>query len=1678
MTQNNKNSFVRSLVQKLARKPNSTLNTVPLVTVSEQAHMVSNLKRSPTVKRKVPVQQKEAYDFHEITRVSEFRNRNWLTANCDSDVFEIASYFHDRNFRDTFFEVFDHVVSLHHKSGNNVDGLQHCLHELDTIRHEIVRCYGKVVFQSGQPRINKDKELKRMGKILTTPVPGKKNKNLIPLIIEKYKQKARTEIINAARAKKFEFQSGGSSSRQNNGFMHSMLTSFLGPSADTVPDMLEGVNSFLDKFREFKPLFIVLAFTLILNEVIRMSTGKALPTSSSVVIHFGVVCLCLLLPTLGEFSVFTDILNKINELSSRVGQHFSFESDVGFIPDLAKWVALILSTIAGFSKEPIYEMCSEKIIKNILVVLDNMKRRSDSLQAAFETVLSLIAYIKDVAVWIACSRDVSLFPSYASSAPDPIKSWIKSYNVFISDRDESSQKKITLSNWLAVNKLIADGDELRAKYKPGIAKVIETKINDLVNTRKVFANSGFFADGMRVEPVFIMLRGEPGQGKSTLTQLLHSKIGLYCLEDKDLKQEFVDNPLKFLYSRVYENEYWEGLQPFHTTIVYDDLGQLRQTSSDKMNEMMEIIRAVNVFNYQPHMAELSLKANTFFRSRLIIASTNCMGDFNMPAINTPDAFYRRIKMDVTVRLKSKFPLMYPDDPTKCYHGTQERIRKVDPDLFAVPGSLTFEDVDLYVMKNGSQVLMGTDEFLNDCIAAINLRAHEYSVRLSACKNAAHEVSMALGTKVDPEDLAACQNKAAAAVFAHDVQMESLDGVESDEQPTSFLEAFQRYVNKKACEIYPYGRRAASFFRVDNLYARCEGEKIDNFLEEAFKTAPGYFKDMNPSLKLFLGLGSGTVVTTGVAAGVFYASFKATKAIGMLILPFLDRFVNPTMQSAQPGSKVGIKSEIFAKIKSHANYQAGSNDVQADAIANSILRKNVYELSIGTLDDLAVKREGTIIFVFDRVAVFNRHFLADIQVLADSKGVDIDEVILTLSRPMNPSVPPIHIPFGAIVANTRFEDHSDLALARFNTQVKMHANILDKFCETTKDITSGVLYTPGPAENGVVRLTMHPVKVVPSVKDFPEMNMSKETVVSYIGATTHAGDCGSMLIASAVGHGSRKILSMHCGTSNTTCGLGVLLTKARIMGLYKQLKDIEGIIEDYKEEEPDLDVDEDEDPTFAFESGWISRKAHRAPLKSRIHPSIYHGLWGPAKLEPTDFKWKAPDGTDLYRKNVSHYSREFLPVPSKVIYWASMSLWDFLQDSSPYKFTPQVFDVETAIKGIDGDKFFSAISRKTSPGYPYHFTTSRGKKDWLGEDESFRGPKYAELMADVHRDLEKLKNHERPFYVFTDNIKDAKLKKEQIIEGKARIFSGCNLSYLIICRMYFGDFTRWIATNNTHNGIAIGLNPYSDGWKLAFKKLTGHGEDRVVAGDYSKFDASEQPAIHAAILDLINAWYNDDNDDIRRILWQDLVNSRHIYGTKIYSWNNGLPSGHALTATVNSLYNHLAFRMSYYLTKPVTVESFNRNVFLLVMGDDNVANVSKEADWFNELTIPHGMSILGLKYTKEDKDSLATSPYRSIWDVEFLKRKWRSESGHIVAPLRLEVVLEELYWVKEGNEKEEHYRDMYDIVCRELSLHGKDVYNRYTQIIRTAMLENGPTIGEPYMSWYHAFEKCRGTDGSL
>jgi hypothetical protein len=187
-------------------------------------------------------------------------------------------------------------------------------------------------------------------------------------------------------------------------------------------------------------------------------------------------------------------------------------------------------------------------------------------------------------------------------------------------------------------------------------------------------SSGAFRGGPRIEPIVIQLHGESGVGKSGMMfPLAIDLLRIDGIPNNDFTQQ--------IYNRNVEQEFWDGYRGQRVTI-YDDFGQMRDSQANPNLEFMELIRTGNLAPYPLHMATLEDKAKTYFKSRVVLITSNT-AVFRPESLTWPDAVRRRVDLSAQITVKREF----------AKFDQEARVWRVDPEkVFNLTGKMHSMDV--------------------------------------------------------------------------------------------------------------------------------------------------------------------------------------------------------------------------------------------------------------------------------------------------------------------------------------------------------------------------------------------------------------------------------------------------------------------------------------------------------------------------------------------------------------------------------------------------------------------------------------------------------------------------------------------------------------------------------------------------------------------------------------------------------------------------------------------------------------------------------------------------------------------------------------------------------------------------------------------------------------------------
>lgn len=742
----------------------------------------------------------------------------------------------------------------------------------------------------------------------------------------------------------------------------------------------------------------------------------------------------------------------------------------------------------------------------------------------------------------------------------------------------------------------------------------------------------------------------------------------------------------------------------------------------------------------------------------------------------------------------------------------------------------------------------------------------------------------------------------------------------------------------------------------------------------------------------------------------------------------------------------------------------------DAVLAKVMR-NSYEMWL-EIEPEEFRRSGFVTFVSERNLLMPYHFYSMMFLRIDEDDEFLKRKILfKRCKAETPAFPAQHeITVGEFiqgVAQHKDSENVDYTLVRLPSRFPNFPSIIKHFPEAkqynvVRDWVFRLDYPiRGEKERvcGVARKLEH--GGLPYTTPFGDDVLLQKGFQYSVPCA--AGDCGALfsVLSSNIKNGT--VYGIHtCGQQESRNGFSTFVFREGLQYLVTCLDDHfsqhdEFVNQVHNDEKVLVQMKAHEVPE-RFELARVLNKPVFSSTYTCIRQSPLHGAWGKAITKPAHLKPFLSNGVwiDPYQIALSKYCIGENRVGKDILTICANAYQQYIFSNAKIDCERRVFSLEEAILGLEEDPDFSAISRSTSCGFPFvqdPMYAGSGKFKVFGSDEVYdlSNPVAQDFMLRCQRIIDSAKQGIREEHVYIDCLKDEKLLISKVDKGKARLFCASPFDYLAVVRMYFGAFTIWFLKNNIDIGSALGINPYSKDWhRLAMKLLekdpTGNSTG---AGDYSGYDGSCKAIIHWLIFDIICAWYgpgNEEDNQVRYVLWQDLVNSKHVRNDVIYVWNGSLPSGHGLTALVNTMYGQIIMRYAWcdiFGENEITANMFNDHVYLVDLGDDHVFEVEKEyRDDFNEAAIGQSMEKLGMIYTPESKQGELCAELRNITEVEFLKRKFKKFNGEWIAPLRLEVVLEMPYWTKKGDKELTIVQDNVQNCLDELALHGKEIFEEY------------------------------------
>lgn len=380
------------------------------------------------------------------------------------------------------------------------------------------------------------------------------------------------------------------------------------------------------------------------------------------------------------------------------------------------------------------------------------------------------------------------------------------------------------------------------------------------------------------------------------------------------------------------------------------------------------------------------------------------------------------------------------------------------------------------------------------------------------------------------------------------------------------------------------------------------------------------------------------------------------------------------------------------------------------------------------------------------------------------------------------------------------------------------------------------------------------------------------------------------------------------------------------------------------------------------------------------------LWGGPKFNRPS--WRP------WQESLTHSSRPSTGVPGSLLARAVTDYKSVLihrLDAPKCNWKQEIFPLPwlNTINGWNGRRFVDSIPRGTSLGFPL----SGAKRDRMiaveEEIDTIEEPYDfdSEIREEVQFCLEEYKAGRQCHHIFKACLKD---EPTSLAKDKVRVFQAAPVALQICTRMYFLPICRFLSMNPIISECAVGINAHSQEWDELHRHINKYGSDRILAGDYSKYDlrmpAQLTLAAFRVLMDLgRHCGYSDEDITIMEGVATDICYPFTAFNGDLIQFFGSNPSGQTCTVYVNSIVNSLLLRCAFYEHPGQWDLDFRSQCALSTYGDDCKGSVSESCKYFNHLIVADFLSRHDMKFTMPDKKSTPTA-FMSDADCDFLKRK--------------------------------------------------------------------------------------------
>lgn len=1186
--------------------------------------------------------------------------------------------------------------------------------------------------------------------------------------------------------------------------------------------------------------------------------------------------------------------------------------------------------------------------------------------------------------------------------------------------------------------------------------------------------------GHRVKPVFLLLRGAPGAGKSVAVTQLINYLVAKCIT-RERFQAAGSNPERFVHYRL-DAEFWDGYAGEFITVV-DDLFTKVLTPGETHTTAEHLMHILGDMPVSLNMA-FGDKGKVFFKSSVVIGTTNTgnMAEISK-VIKHPNALLRRMHDTYEVTIADGWGVVRNGVPEFDF----ERF-KVET---SVPGPIPWHAFSCrrYSMEHGAYGgPISLEDIAKAAVAEVadNLAHFERRpTRQSAVVDYYQSQSGISDALVRGYSWALATCVVGRPAEPDEVWHDARDDLD-DGRPG-----------------IPWGDISVVQGAAHQVQLACQAASKD--IRDSCKFMASNSTDINPIFKALALFAVGGVLLLLVKkfAELIHAFvhkpkqpykvpddvLKDLKRAGydkQRYLMAISRAISPT--ELLPEGKLLVDPSHGPAMIARANAiysQMGlvglPHDSPLDGVANRFTRNTWYAIIKNKDGFTAI---GQFIVISADVVLACAHYLSQLRRNMLAGRLDPDTLI-TFEPVFIPRCAAIEVTLQSLLnCDSHVLPDSDAVLIRI-PGLHSTREVLSLFAS---EVVVNSLHSPEVRLEFFTRqasgdYTPRTAGAVADVKDTfqhrdapggEEQRLSRG--LSY-RIKTYKGQCGSLILLDSGKHIRAPAIGMHVAGDNVQRGFSNILTQELLVAGIKAL---------------DSHIDE-HDPEVLFsqngayvaggsmvEVGVIKRGFSRSPASGLVR-SVLHGVVTASRERP------APLGSfrrgDVYVNPLHRALERDSPArtPYSLDHARELASAVFAKIHRATKgWSRRILTFEQAVAGIPGDPLFSSIPRITSPGWPYVRDGITSKHHFFGSGDvfDFSRPEAQELRRTVEEAIAKMESGVRPIFYYSDTLKDETRSLEKVAAGDTRLISASPIVLLIAMRMYLGDFSRAMIGTRIENGQAVGINPATE-WGTLSAHLTRHGPC-VCDGDQKSHDSRIHAVKPLAVGEQVNIWYSGSPAEsrVRKILFYEIAYSRHITNTgpgsqcQVFQRNGSHPSGGFLTSIFGGIYTDMGKTHSFMKRNPgAEIDKFVSSIHY---GDDNAHGSSKAtAETYNFYTIRDDEAELGMLYTSSTKDDLNPPPYRELPQCTFIGRGFTHDENTqaYLCPLKLDTIHEIVQWSTKGSNTDQVAFDNIENTLRELSQHTVAVWNewapRYVKASVT-VLGRAPANGANRAAWQTRF----------